>query len=193
MRTSGGLDDWQKRFRTSRVDDPASRKAACRTKWGAYKYASKILKGPHPDVEKKLSTSAYYGPRYMYELAGKPIPAMESCFMSGYEFIAYMGTFGLKPTPRFAEARYNRQCWRIFCDYKDIVNMTEKGKPMSREQALKKSSWSLAYMMHHNAFGDKELFKRTEANYGYGWLARTIRTHKQEVRKALERNNAAAV
>jgi hypothetical protein len=193
MRTSNGLEEWTKRFRGTRVDDDATRKAACRTKYGAMRYAEKVLRGPHPDIEKVLATSSYHGPRYMYEIAGKPIPAMEDSFMSGYDFITYMGVFNLKPSPSFERRRYNHACWRIFTDYRMAWQLKENGSPMTKKEALKKSSWSLAYMMTNNCFGDKELTARVSKNYGYKWMARCIKDRKADVVKAQAKQKAAAV
>lgn len=188
MRTSAGLGRWITRFPGTVPPEDSTRKAACRTKYGAFQYAQKIDRGPHPDTEKVLIHSALYGPRYMYEIAAAPVKDIECCFSGGFDALTYMGVFHIKPSTDLWDQCNRNRTTRVI--YRELAAMYKK--PIDRQAAIKKSVLSVAYIMLHDAFNDKELMNRANKNYGYKWTLGNILDRRKVVAKAAAKRMAAA-
>lgn len=189
LRTADGIRNWTAAFpRGGKVPDDKSRKAACRTKQGAFNYAQQIDKGPHPDTEAVLIRSAYYGPRYMYEVAAAPVKDIERCFSGGYDALRYMGVFNIKPSPMlWDQCRRNSMTRQIYITLEEIIE-----KPIDKQAALKKSLLSAAYIMQNDLYNDKDLMKRAKKNRGYGWALECMQRTRKDVARVLAKRKAAA-
>ena len=188
LRTSDGLRNWCARFKGNVPPDDKSRKAACRTKYGAFQYASMVDRAPHPDTEKILIYSAYYGHRYMYEVACAPVKNIECSFSGGFDALKYMGVFHVKPSSMLEDnCRRNSTTWAMYS-----ATVEQYKKPIDKKAALKKSLLSAAYILVNDCYDDKELMKRAKANRGYGWILDSIKRTKLEIARRIAKRQTAA-
>jgi hypothetical protein len=187
MRTSAGLQQWTGRFPGSIPPEDKTRQAACRTKYGAFQYAEKIDKGPHPMTEKVLIHSAFYGPRYMYEIACAPVQDIERCFSGGFDALKYMGVFHIKPSIDLWNQCNRNSTTRVI--YRELAQLYKK--PIDKAAAMKKSVLAAAYIIQNDLYSDKHLMTRAAKNRGYGWMMKDIAATRYAVAKRVAKKAAA--
>lgn len=188
FRHSNGVARWIMAFKGGVQPDDKSRKAACRTIYGAFQYAESVDKCAHPVTEAVLIRSRYYGCRYMYEIACAPVKNIEISFSGGYDALRYMGVFNIKPSPML----YN-YCRRNSLTYKMYEAVCSvQNKPIDRQTALKKSVLSAGYIILNDCYNDKGLMASASRNSGYNYmLDGIVRTRKSIANKLAGRQAAA--
>lgn len=181
MRSSDVLVRWAERFKGAVKPNDADRKAACRTKYGAFFYASQIDKGPSKEAEEKLIHSSYYGARYAKGIAGEPIPGLEFNLPGGWDVVDYIGAFKLAPSSELMRQCSRNSCAsKVYAAYESVV----QGK-LTEQEAAKKSVTALAYVMwHHDKMDDAILVRSLSRNRGYRWIHGALKKSVEQIKEA---------
>ena len=189
MRTNASAETWQAHFREKpKAEDRAVRS---QTKMGAFRFAEKVDKGPHPVTEKGVYGSFYYATRYAYEIKGAPFEGAEAaCQSAGWKGVEYALTFRRCSDMLEQGSLRNRGAADLYREFKMELNKKPEHR-MDHKTAMKKSVWAMVKMAVDQDWDNPELKKRAERNRIYGYIADWVRGNLKNIAKAQARIAAA--